>query len=191
MKILITPSATVSGLITASCDTLFDIISDPLRHPEIAGSGEVMSVRMLTPPPIRVGTVFQSHQCMRWLAYPTRSFVRVYDPPYRFVWFSAPIICQFPFGQLWGFELVPIDSRLTAVNHLMRIPIYTLPNLPGINALVKAGVRHEINNMSPTLYRLAAAARAIVLGEIQIADRWGTTRAPFPALRGQTHILSP
>ncbi len=178
MKLIITPSATVSGLITAPCEVLFEIISNPERHPDIAGSGEVMEVRMLTKGPMRVGSGFQSRQCLRWYQYPTRSYVQVYEPPYRFIWLSGPGFRKPPFGQLWGFELSPVDSRLTLVSHLMSVPLYKVPNLPILNKLVELGARHEVRNMIPTLHKLAAAAHATVLGDIQVLLEWCEHNSP-------------
>ncbi len=172
------PSATVTALITAPCEVLFEIVSDPLRHPELAGSGEVMDTRWVTPPPIGVGSCFQSRQCFGWYQYPTRSYIQVYEPPYRFIWLSGPGFKKPPFGQLWGFELTPIDERATLVAHLMRVPLYPLPAIWPFTWLADRGALHEVKNMKPTLYNLARMANAQVIGDLQVVLDWCERASP-------------
>ena len=166
------PSATVTGLITAPCETLFDIVSDPMRHPELAGSGEVMQVKWTTSPPVCVGSSFQSRQCVGWYQYPSRSVVQVYDRPYRFVWLSGPGFRRPPFGQLWGFHMLPVDARSTLVSHLMKWPLLPVPQLPPFDVFARLGVDHELSNMRPTLRKLAKLAGAQVIGELQVTYDW-------------------
>ena len=156
------PSVTVTGLITAPCESLFDIISDPTRHPELAGSGEVMQVRWTTRPPTRVG----------WYQYPSRSVIQIYDRPYRFVWLSGPGFRKPPFGQLWGFHLAPVDARSTLVSHLMKWPLLPVPPLPPFDLFARLGVDHELSNMRPTLSKLAKLAGAQVIGDLQVTYDW-------------------
>jgi hypothetical protein len=177
-------SATVSGLITAPCETLFDIVSDPTRHPELAGSGEVQDVKWITPPPIGVGSAFQSHQKINWYQYPTRSYVQVYEPPYRFVWLTASVFKKLPFGQLWGFDLQPVDARSTIVSNLMKVP-FPLPPLPPFTWIVDAGAQHEVDNMRPTFNNLARMANAHLIGELQVKLEWCMSALPH-AERGQS-----
>lgn len=117
------PSVTVTGLITASCETLFDIVSDPTHHPDIAGSGEVIHVEPMSPLPMHVGSGFKSRQCIGWYQYPSLSYVQVYDRPYHFVWLSGFGFRKPPFGQLWGFRFVPVDARSALVSHMMKLPL--------------------------------------------------------------------
>lgn len=172
------PSVTVTGLITAPCETLFEIVSDPTRHPQIAGSGEVMEVEWITPPPVGVGSGFRSRQCIGWYQYPTRSYVQVYDPPHRFIWLSGPGFKKPPFGQLWGFDLQPLDGRTTLVSHLMRWPLMPVPEIPPFSWLMERGLKHELNNMKPTLYKLAKLANAEVIGDLQVEFDWCERTSP-------------
>jgi hypothetical protein len=178
------PSVTVIGLITAPCEALFEIVSDPTRHPQIAGSGEVMEVEWITPPPVRVGSGFRSRQCIGWYQYPTRSYVQVYDPPYRFIWLSGPGFKKPPFGQLWGFDLQPLDARATLVSHLMRWPLMPVPEIPPFSWLMERGLKHELNNMKPTLYKLAKLANAEVIGDLQVEFDWCERTSPCGQRRG-------
>lgn len=166
------PSATVTALITAPCEALFAIVSDPARHADIAGSGAVMECEWLSEMPVHAGAVFKSRQCVGWYQYPTRSFVQAFEPPHRFIWMSGPGFKKPPFGQLWGFELTPIDARSTLVSNLMQVPyVPALPVWP-FKRITENIIERELTNMKPTLYRLAKVAHAEVIGELQIARDW-------------------
>jgi len=182
------PSVTVTALITAPCEVLFDIVSDPTRHPQLAGSGEVIEVKWITPPPVGVGSGFQSRQCIGWYQYPTRSYVQVYEPPYRFIWLSGPGFKKPPFGQLWGFDLQPIDARTTLASNLMRWPLLPLPQFPPFAWFAERGLKHELNNMKPTLYNLARMANAQVIGELQVVFDWCEHTSPCGERRRSTLV---
>lgn len=166
------PSVTVSALVTAPCEALFSIVNDPMRHPELAGSGEVMETRWLTPLPVQVGSGFQSRQCVGWYQYPSRSYVQVYEPPYRFIWLSGPGFKRGPLGQLWGFDLKPLDARTTLVSHMMQVPYLPLPHVPPFIGVAERISRHEEKNMRPTLHKLAKAAGAQIIGDLQVTFDW-------------------
>jgi hypothetical protein len=174
------PSVTVSALVTAPCETLFSIVSDPMRHPELAGSGEVMETRWLTPLPVQVGSGFQSRQCVGWYQYPSRSYVQVYEPPHRFIWLSGPGFKRAPFGQLWGFDLKPLDARTTLVSHMMKVPYLPLPDVPPFISVAERISQHEENNMRPTLHKLARAVGAQIIGDLQVTFDWCTNADEAP-----------
>jgi hypothetical protein len=163
---------TVTALITAPCDALFKIVSDPSRHAEMAGSGEVMRSEWVTASPVGEGSAFQSRQCVGWYQYPSRSYVQAYNPPYRFVWLSGPGFKKPPFGQLWGFHLSPVDARSTLVSHLMKWPILPVPDFQPFSRITQRGLQHELRNMKPTLFNLAKLAGGQVIGEVQVAYDW-------------------
>lgn len=184
------PSATVTALITAPCEALFAIVSDPTRHPGIAGSGAVMESEWLSQPPVDAGSVFKSRQCVGWYQYPTRSYIQVYEAPYRFIWLSGPGFKKPPFGQLWGFELTPVDARSTLVSNLMQVPyVPALPVWP-FTRIAANIVDRELANMKPTLHRLAKAAHAEVIGDLQIARDWRPAMAEAPH-RGSSMQATP
>lgn len=166
------PSVTVTALLTAPVEALFDIVSDVERHPELAGSGEVIATRWLTPGPVRVGSAFQSRQCVGWYQYPSRSFVQVHERPYRFIWLSGFGFKKPPFGQLWGFDLKPVDARSTLVSHMMKWPLLPLVDLPLVSPMARRGVEHELANMRPTLPKLAKLSGAQVIGDLQVVYDW-------------------
>lgn len=160
------PSVTLRATISANIQSLFDIVADPRRHPELAGSGEVQAVELLTPGPLGVGSGFQATQSVKGFQYPTRSFVQVYERPTKFVWLSGPGFRRPPFGQLWGFEFQAVDANATRVLHSMSVPFYVVPQIPPFKQLAEAGVRHEADNMRPTFERLARMAGAAVVSDI-------------------------
>jgi hypothetical protein len=172
------PSLTVTALLTAPCETLFSIVSDPTRHPELAGSGEVMETHWLTPLPVGVGSGFQSRQCVGWYQYPSRSYVQVYEPPYRFVWLSGPGFKQGPLGQLWGFDLKPLDARTTLVSHMMKVPYLPVLDTPPFTVIADRISQHEENNMRPTLHKLARLAGAQIIGELTVTNEWCESKLP-------------
>jgi hypothetical protein len=169
---------------------LFAIVSDPARHADIAGSGAVMESDWLTVPPVQAGSVFKSRQCVGWYQYPTRSFVQVIEAPHRFIWMSGPGFKKPPFGQLWGFELTPVDARSTLVSNLMQVPyVPALPVWP-FTRITAAIIEREIGNMTPTLYRLAKVAHAQVIGDLQIAREWRPAMGDAPQ-RGSAMQATP
>lgn len=172
MRVIKYPSVTVSGVVTTSCEKLFEIVSDVSKHSQLAGSGEVQEVRWITPPPLGVGSAFESKQQISAFAYPTRSYVQVYEPPFRFIWLTGPGFKKPPFGQLWGFDLKPLDARTTLVSNVMKTPIYPLPNIPPFTWFANVGAEHESRNMKPTLKNLARLANAQLLGEIEVIYDW-------------------
>lgn len=175
------PSVTVTALLTAPAEALFDIVSDVERHPELAGSGEVIATRCLTPGPVREGSAFQSRQCVGWYQYPSRSYVQVYERPYRFVWLSGFGFKKPPFGQLWGFDLKPLDARSTLVSHMMKWPLLPLADLPFVSQFARRGVEHELMNMRPTLPKLAKLSNAQIIGDLQVVYDWCLSEDPCGA----------
>lgn len=131
-----------------------------------------MEVDWITPPPVGVGSGFKSRQCVGWYQYPSRSYVQVYEPPFRFVWLSGPGFKRGPMGQLWGFHLMPVDTRSTLVSHLMKWPLLPVPDMPPFNWFAQRGVQHELNNMRPTLGKLARLAGAQVIGDLKVTYDW-------------------
>lgn len=115
--------ASVSGVVRAPVESVWDLVADPTRHPEIAGSGEVQAV---TVPGGRMGpgVVFESQQYMRGLSYVTANRVVIWEPPYRIAWrvgFTfAPGVAQ-----IWMFSLAP-EAGGTRIENGVVLP-YALP----------------------------------------------------------------
>lgn len=121
-------------VVEASPQAVFDIVADLTRHPELAGSGEVLSVRKVTEGPVDVGTRFQAredvpHDLGRWShhrKFVSESEVLVCDPPHTFSWRSAPPGPK-PRRLQWWFRLSP-EGRFTRVVHEMEMDLGPVVN---------------------------------------------------------------
>lgn len=143
--------ASVSGVLRAPVESVWDLVADPTRHPEIAGSGEVQAVTVqggrMGP-----GVVFESQQRMRGLSYVTANRVVLWAPPYRIAWrvgFTfAPGIAQ-----IWMFSLAP-EAGGTRIENGVVLP-YALPAVFPFSLLHREIARREISVIKPTFTRLA------------------------------------
>ena len=158
-------AATVNGVISASAEALYKIVSDINRHKEMAGSGEIQAVEWVTPPPVKVGSQFKSRQKIG-MEYGTKSFIVVCETNRKFVWFSGAT-GKPPFGQYWGFEFEPMGKNRTRVYHGTCVPI-ALPNIPPFTWIADAGARHEVGNMEPTYQKLAKMAGGKLEGTLAV-----------------------
>ncbi len=144
--------ASVSGVLRAPVESVWDLVADPTRHPEIAGSGEV---RAVTVPGGRMGpgVVFESQQRMRGLSYVTANRVVIWEPPYRIAWrvgFTfAPGVAQ-----IWMFSLAP-EASGTRIENGVALP-YALPNVFPFDLLHREIARREVSVIRPTFTRLAS-----------------------------------
>ncbi|MFQ3660930.1 MAG: SRPBCC family protein [Chloroflexaceae bacterium] len=144
--------ASVSGVLRAPVESVWDLVADPTRHPEIAGSGEV---RAVTVPGGRMGpgVVFESQQRMRGLSYVTANRVVIWEPPYRIAWrvgFTfAPGVAQ-----IWMFSLAP-EASGTRIENGVVLP-YALPNVFPFDLLHREIARREVSVIRPTFTRLAS-----------------------------------
>ncbi len=101
---------------------IFDIVSDLSRHPELAGSEEVLQVRKLTEGPVRPGTQFEADEDIRIgprrEKFVSRSEVVVYDPPHSISWTSTPPLRPAPRRIQWWFRLRQQDGRTHVVHQV-------------------------------------------------------------------------
>ena len=174
-------AATVNGVISASVEALYAIVSDVKRHVEMAGSGQVQTVEWVTSPPVQTGSRFKARQKMG-VEYDTKSVVVVCEPNRAFVWFSGPTGDP-PFGEYWGFEFEPLDAGRTRVFHGMCVPI-GLPNLPPFTWIANAGAQHEVGNMQPTYQKLAQMAAGKLEGELTVVLAPLCSLRPMLSLNG-------
>lgn len=146
-----------SAVIAAPIETLWAIVSDVTRHPELAGSGEVQHTWLLTPAPVQHGSLFESAQLMRGLRYSTVSRVVAFEPPHRLAWRVG--VRQFPGrAQVWQFALTPQENG-TLVQNSVALP-YVFPRIWPLSLLLDIAAQHEVETMRPTLINLAQLAGA-------------------------------
>jgi hypothetical protein len=122
----------VDTLIDASRQTIFDLVGDVSRHSELAGSGEVLRVRVLTPGPVRLGTRFEADEDIP-MGPPHQRFVATsevvaYDPPHVVAWTSAPPLRPRARRIQWWFRLSP-EAGGTRVVHEVEVDFNPLMNV--------------------------------------------------------------
>jgi uncharacterized protein YndB with AHSA1/START domain len=183
--------AMVSTTIAAPPDHLWAIISDVTRHPELAGSGEVMQTELLTPEPLRKGSRFQSRQNVRGLRYTTVSHVVACDPPRRLAW-RIGLPGTPPFGQVWQFELIP-EGQSTRVEHGVAL-VYVVPRLWPLTIGTDMVAQGEAQAMRPTLVNLAQGAGAEAPTSFETRLQPPPSAAallPSPLLQGSLWVAGP
>lgn len=112
--------------ITATPERVWEVVADFSRHPELAGSGEVLSVRM--DGPLAVGTTFASDVRTGEVgSFSPRCVIEEVDERRRLGWVSL-----FPLDEgetadhqievHWRFDLEP-TSNGTRLTHTVHIPL--------------------------------------------------------------------
>lgn len=106
---------TVQRTIDAPTQAVFDVLSNPERHPEIDGSGFVVSDER-TDRITGTGQVFRMNMSGPHMGgdYQTDNTVTGYDPNHLLAWQTAPADTRPP-GWEWVWELVAQGSESTAV----------------------------------------------------------------------------
>ncbi|HLF99684.1 MAG TPA: SRPBCC family protein [Acidimicrobiia bacterium] len=144
--------------INASTAQVWAIVSDIPRHPALAGSGEVLAVRMSGP--LAVGTTFESDVKTGEVgSFSPRCVIEEVDPPRRLGWVSL-----FPLepGETedhqievhWLFDLSTTPSG-TLVRHTVRIPrpkaggdeLASFFERTGRISAVRAGMEQTLQNV--------------------------------------------
>ncbi|NCC32285.1 MAG: DNA methyltransferase [Chloroflexia bacterium] len=143
--------ASVGGVIDAPMQAIWELISNPVRHPELAGSGEVQSVEVVSGP-MGLGAIFQSRQNMRGIEYATANRVVIWQPPYNIAWRIG-----FPFApgvaQIWMFSLTPAFGG-TLVENGVVLP-FVVPSIFPFSMIRKEIARRQIAVMYPTLSNIS------------------------------------
>lgn len=118
--------AFVRAVIPAPAADIWALVSDPTRHPQLAGSGQVVQTEVITEPPFGLGSRFQSEQNVNGIKYTTVSHVVVYEPERRIAW-RIGLPGTPAFGQIWHFVLTPQEDG-TLVENGVVLP-YVLPTI--------------------------------------------------------------
>lgn len=108
---------TVSRTIDASAKDIFNVLSNPQRHPELDGSGFIRSDHK-TDRITGVGQVFTMNMEGDHMGgeYQTDNHVVGYDENKLLAWKTAPAGTEPP-GWQWVWELSPVDENSTEVTH--------------------------------------------------------------------------
>ncbi len=178
--------AAVSAVIAAPIEEVWALVSDPTRHPEIAGTGEVRAVQVVGGGPVGLGTVFESQQNMRGARYVTANRVVLWEPPYRFAW-RVGLRVNPGVGQIYGFKLTP-EAGGTRVENAMA-SIYAAPAFFPFSLLHEELGRREAGAMRPTLANIARVLGAPPPTDYQErreAPSELAAQLPSPLLQGAT-----
>jgi ligand-binding SRPBCC domain-containing protein len=145
---------TVSRVIAADPDTVWAILTDVDRMPEL--SPETLKVRRLDDAPVAVGSQFKGGNRIGFLRWTTVATVTELDPGRAFAFEISP-----PSRTHWRYELVAVDGG-TRITESMRkddpqpAPIRAMQRLVGVTDRAE----HLRAGMTTTLDRLAVVAEA-------------------------------
>lgn len=145
--------------IDAPPDKVFTVLADVRHHDDLAGSGEVKSIRMLSEGAIHVGTEWEADEEIKMgratQKFVARSTVREYEPSRALSWTSMPpsSVKPVPRRIQWWYRLTPeaggtqVVERVEvdmgpAMNVLMKLP-YRLARA----GTVAEGMRRTLDNL--------------------------------------------
>ena len=109
--------------VAAPPELVWAIVTNVERHPDLAGSGEVRSIRM--DGPLAVGTEWEAEIGVAKVGEPfmSRSLVISLDEPSEFAWTSIPLVDDNPDERplvTWSFVISPSGDGCT-VEHTCRV----------------------------------------------------------------------
>jgi hypothetical protein len=151
------------SVIAATPKDLFDILGDPRRHAELAGSGEVKSVRLRGGGPIASGSTFEADEEIRFgrrtMKFTAISTIVTFEPPAVISWTSMPPNRPRPRRIQWWYRLEPTEGG-TRVTHRVEVDLGPVPNV--VMKLPYSRMRAPAlrDGMRRTLDNLARAASA-------------------------------
>jgi len=147
--------------LAAAPQIIFDLLGDPTRHAELAGSGEVKTVRVRGTGPTAVGSTFEADEEIRigrnMQKFTAVSTIVEYDPPRVISWTSMPPNRPRPRRIQWWYELEPtpagtlVTERVEVdlgplANALMKLPYRKIRG-----AAVGAGMAKTLQNLGHAL----------------------------------------
>ena len=112
-------------VINASPQAIFDIVSDPARHVELAGSDELNSMRKEPSGPVGTGTHFLAEETVKMadgsgMDLTAENIVVTFDPPNSFSWIVNPSLPEQVRRIQWWFRMTPEGSG-TKVTHEVEV----------------------------------------------------------------------
>lgn len=144
----------VSRVINASPEAIFDVLADPGRHPEIDGSGMVQEIRGESTR-LELGSTFGMDMKMGFLPYRISNTVKEFDENRLIAWAHFG-------GHRWRYELEPteVDGGEPATKVTESFDWSTCP--PGVGKGIElAGYpKKHPANMAATLDRLAGVVES-------------------------------
>jgi uncharacterized protein YndB with AHSA1/START domain len=105
-------TVSVDRLINAPPSSIFAVVADASRHPEIDGSGSVVRPKGTVPQRLSLGDTFDMHMKLG-VPYTMKNTVIEFEPDRRIAWqtvLSGPL-GRFVGGRIWRYELQDVDGR--------------------------------------------------------------------------------
>jgi hypothetical protein len=101
----------VDRVINAPATTIFAIVADASRHPEIDGSGSVVKVKDGTPETLALGSVF-GMSMKAGVPYTMSNTVIEFEQDRRIAWQTrlSGRLGRFLGGRIWRYELEPAEG---------------------------------------------------------------------------------
>jgi len=101
---------TVERVIPAPPETIFALLADPSRHPDIDGSGSVRAAKN-NPARVKLGDKFGMSMRLG-VPYTMVSEVIEFEDGRRIAWQSRPpgVFGKVSGGRIWRYELEPVDG---------------------------------------------------------------------------------
>ena len=109
--------------INASPQAIFDIVSNPSKHIELAGSGELTTMRQEPAGPVGTGTHFHAEETVKMadgsgMDLTADSIVVTYDPPNSFSWIVNPALGEQVRRIQWWFRMSPQGGGTKVVHEV-------------------------------------------------------------------------
>jgi uncharacterized protein YndB with AHSA1/START domain len=101
----------VQRVIAAPPERIFDILSDPRRHPDFDGSGSVKEATASAPARLSLGATFQMSMRIG-VGYSMVNTVTDFEENRRIAWSPKPASgrgARFV-GRIWRYDLEPVDA---------------------------------------------------------------------------------
>jgi len=116
-------SYSTEATINASLQAIFDIVSNPSKHVELAGSGEINKITQEPAGPIGTGTHLAAEETVKMADGSTMdisadSVVVTHDPPNSFSWIVNPALGEQIRRMQWWFHMSPQGSGTKVVHEV-------------------------------------------------------------------------
>ncbi len=104
-------SVSVDRVIKAPAASIFDVLADASRHPEIDGSGTVVRPKGAVPQRLTMGSTFGMSMKMG-VPYSMTNTVIEFEPDRRIAWQTvlAGPLGRFIGGRIWRYQLEDVDG---------------------------------------------------------------------------------
>ena len=141
------PARTVSRrvVVNAPIATVFDLVANPHKHPELDGSGTVRDIQIIGPDRLRDGAKFTVGMKQYGVPYKITSTVVAFEENKVIQW-------QHPLGHTWRWDFEAVGDAQTQITETFD---YSTAKLPQALELVKQPAKNA-NGITETLKVLAA-----------------------------------